>query len=701
MISLFRNLKIGVKLGLGYGAVMVLMTSAVVMSDLGLSDSLQRSVENKLMSDNAALINHLSNDMMEMRLDARSYLANQDNQYLDRFRTAEAAFDKGMETAQKVIKNPTRQKLLSDLDDKAKQFQQGFWKIPALYQQQTEAYEKRILVHGGVMNETLEQLMEAAYQEKNLEKVRLVAQVRRDMLLTRLAITQYLNTEANADYERGQTQWQKMTDSLQTLNAQIRDQSQRDIFARFNQAQQQYDAALQEIRQNISQRLAVITDNLNRNGPEVGKLANAIVVSQAESLESLEKEGIADTQSDIQLSIAMTVGALIIGCLLAWVLARAITRPLRNAVAISERIAEGDLTVEIDVNSNDEIGQLLQTMRAMTQKLKGIVHQVTDATHQVNAAASEIAQGSNDLSQRTEGQAASLEETASCMEQLTATVKQSADNAAQAKQLAGNARIQAEQGGDVVNRTIAAMNAINTSSRKIADIIGVIDEIAFQTNLLALNAAVEAARAGEQGRGFAVVAGEVRKLAQRSADAAKEIKALISDSVGKVEEGGTLANACGKTLQEILASSKKVSDIVAEIAAASQEQASGIGQVSGAILQLDQATQQNAALVEQSTAASHSMGEQAANLQQLMSFFTLDQGADSGMPLASTPKLARQDTVRIKTGSSPVVELVLARSHHPKQRPIPTPTATRKHHSAHAEPARKAAVADNAEWESF
>ena len=320
------------------------------------------------------------------------------------------------------------------------------------------------------------------------------------------------------------------------------------------------------------------------------------------------------------------------GVALALVLALLITRsvvaPLKQIVALLGQFAGGDISREVSTTlqqRRDEAGDLANAMQKLGEQLRRIIGEVAASSSQVSSAAGQIAQGSADLSQRTEEQASALEETASSMEELTSTVKQSADNAGQANALAGAARNQAEQGGQVVDQAITAMSAINQSSRKIADIIGVIDEIAFQTNLLALNAAVEAARAGEQGRGFAVVAGEVRKLAQRSADAAKEIKALITDSVAKVEDGGKLVDRAGQTLREIMSSVKKVSDIVAEMAAAAREQASGIEQVNKAILQMDQVTQQNAALVEETAAASHSMGDQARELQQLMGFFKLEQ----------------------------------------------------------------------------
>ncbi|MDQ5909538.1 MAG: hypothetical protein QG599_1633 [Pseudomonadota bacterium] len=353
--------------------------------------------------------------------------------------------------------------------------------------------------------------------------------------------------------------------------------------------------------------------------------------------------------------LLISLFTVIIAVFIAFLITRSITRPLITAVTVSELIANGDLTIDIEANSLDETGQLLHMMKTMATQLKAIVGEVNQATSAVNLSALEIAQGSTDLSQRTEEQAAALEETASSMEELTSTVKQSADNAGQANQLASAARTQAEQGGQVVDQAIAAMSAINQSSRKIADIISVIDEIAFQTNLLALNAAVEAARAGEQGRGFAVVASEVRKLAQRSADAAKEIKALITDSVTKVNDGSQLVERSGRTLQEIVGAVKKVSDIVAEIAAAAREQASGIEQVNKAILQMDQATQQNAALVEETASASQAMGDQAKELQKLMGFFKLktqalippQAAARSALrPVTSVKSAATKPTVR-------------------------------------------------------
>jgi len=321
----------------------------------------------------------------------------------------------------------------------------------------------------------------------------------------------------------------------------------------------------------------------------------------------------------------------------------AVVVPLRETKDILQHLAENDLTQEMSGDYNGEFDVLQSAINSSIGNLRKTVSDIRKASKSISTASSEIAQGNTDLSQRTEEQAASLEQTASSMEELTSTVKQNADNARAANQLAASTRAQAEKGGEVVNNAIEAMAEINTSSKKIADIIGVIDEIAFQTNLLALNAAVEAARAGEQGRGFAVVASEVRNLAQRSAGAAKEIKALIKDSVAKVEDGTHLVDESGNTLQEIVNMVKKVSDIIAEIAAASQEQSSGIEQVNKAITHMDEATQQNAALVEQAAAASESLDEQTHSLDQMVRLFKIsDDGMDDEEGFAVPPAAAKR-----------------------------------------------------------
>lgn len=323
--------------------------------------------------------------------------------------------------------------------------------------------------------------------------------------------------------------------------------------------------------------------------------------------------------------LGLLIAIVVVALGLALIVARIVSKPLNKAVEVAQRVAAGDLSANIHPDSQDETGQLMHALKAMNDSLQRIVGEVRLGTDTIATSSTQIASGNLDLSSRTEMQASSLEETASTMEQLTSTVKQNADNARQANQLAVSASDVAQQGGAVVGQVVDTMGAINESSRKIFDIISVIDSIAFQTNILALNAAVEAARAGEQGRGFAVVASEVRSLAQRSSAAAKEIKELIDDSVEKVSSGSKLVEQAGITMAEVVASVRHVTDIVGEISAASQEQSSGIEEINRAISQMDQVTQQNAALVEEAAAAAQSLQEETGKLAEVVSVFKLER----------------------------------------------------------------------------
>jgi methyl-accepting chemotaxis protein len=378
-------------------------------------------------------------------------------------------------------------------------------------------------------------------------------------------------------------------------------------------------------------------------------------------------------------NLLMALGALaiLIGAAFAIAITRSITGPIREAVRVAETVSAGDLTSDIVIDSNDETGKLMAALKAMNDSLVGIVGQVRSGTDTISTASSEIASGNMDLSSRTEEQASSLEETASSMEELTSTVKFNAENARQANQLAIAASQVATKGGTVVSEVVATMGSINESSRKIVDIISVIDGIAFQTNILALNAAVEAARAGEQGRGFAVVASEVRNLAQRSAAAAKEIKTLIGDSVEKVDTGSRLVDQAGKTMAEVVASISRVTNIMNEITTASDEQRDGIEQVNQAITQMDAVTQQNAALVEEAAAAAASMQEQSARLSQVVGVFKLNS-------------LAAPPPSRIAARQAAVARPVPALRH--VARPAIQPAAA---------PRKPVAVGAEDEWEEF
>jgi len=394
----------------------------------------------------------------------------------------------------------------------------------------------------------------------------------------------------------------------------------------------------------------------------------------AEELKELEHGADSTRMQLVLLVVAVAVGLL----LFSWYIAGVLRRRVEVSQAVADRVRDGDLTVPVRDEARDEFSPLLASLNEMQNSLTRVVSNVRSGSDSVATASAQIAQGNQDLSARTESQASALEETAASMEELGSTVKQNADNARQANQLAQSASTVAVKGGDVVSQVVDTMKEINDSSKKIADIISVIDGIAFQTNILALNAAVEAARAGEQGRGFAVVAGEVRSLAGRSAEAAKEIKALITASVERVAQGTVLVDQAGSTMEEIVSSIRRVTDIMGEISAASSEQSAGVAQVGEAMVQMDQATQQNAALVEEMAAAASSLNGQAQDLVQAVAVFKLAQGQGGHVvpQPASRPATAGQALHQ------------------------PAPAAARKP-AAIAAPAAAQSASSGGDWESF
>ncbi|MBL8313303.1 MAG: MCP four helix bundle domain-containing protein [Rubrivivax sp.] len=422
--------------------------------------------------------------------------------------------------------------------------------------------------------------------------------------------------------------------------------------------------------------------------------------AEIETVDASVKQGEADYAQAKWLMFALLAAMGAAGTLLGWWITRSITRPVAQALDIAEKVAAGDLGSRIEVTSSDEIGRLLGSLKGMNESLVKIVGTVRSSSDSIATGSAEIASGNADLSQRTEEQASALEETAASMEQLGSTVKQNADNAQQANQLAMGASTVAVRGGEMVNQVVETMKGINDSSKKIADIITVIDGIAFQTNILALNAAVEAARAGEQGRGFAVVASEVRNLAQRSAEAAKEIKSLITASVERVEQGTTLVDQTGATMQEIVTSIKRVTDIMGEINSASREQSTGVNQVGEAVGQMDQVTQQNAALVEESAAAAESLKQQA---QQLVSAVAVFKLGSEGLHHAS----AASQSVHKPVAHKPLIAArpaVFRKAAKPAAASAPAPAAkpsTPAPKAAAPKAAEPATAGGSDDWEHF
>ncbi|MBZ8138528.1 hypothetical protein CLD22_01275 [Rubrivivax gelatinosus] len=427
----------------------------------------------------------------------------------------------------------------------------------------------------------------------------------------------------NAVASKGSAELQKRVDQALTLP------EERALFDRIGVARQNYLAARDAVSEakksaDAGESERAYAEQFDPAAKAYVAAVQALVDLQQKSLDDAAQRVEALRARTVQVQVVASLFGLLLGAFLAWRLTLSIVRPVVEAERAAEAIAAMDLSGQARSDyPSDEVGRLLRAIDAMRDALRRTVQQVRGAADGIATASSQIATGNQDLSQRTEHTASNLQQTAAAMEELTSTVKSSADAAAQANQLAVSAADVARRGGEVVGQVVTTMGEISASSHRIADIIGTIDGIAFQTNILALNAAVEAARAGEQGRGFAVVAGEVRLLAQRSAEAAREIKALIGTSVDKVESGSKLVADAGSTMQEIVANAQRVTDIIAEISAAAHEQSQGIHQVNGSVGELDQMTQQNAALVEEATAAAGSLRTQATQLAELVSTFRL------------------------------------------------------------------------------
>jgi methyl-accepting chemotaxis protein len=470
-----------------------------------------------------------------------------------------------------------------------------------------------------------------------------VARAVRNLLLTTDAATAKSEAErivkARADISQG----------MDKLDKTVASEEGKTLLQALKQARDAYSSELDTFlklsaNKNTEEGTAFLLTKMRPVQQEYFKRLDALVAHQNNAIEKAGVDAAATYGNALLMLIGLALAAITLAAFMAFAVTRSIVQPIRRALNTANLVADGDLTSDIVANSTDEPGQLLSALQRMNESLSKVVTTVRQGSEGVSTASAEIASGNHDLSARTESQASALQQTAASMEELRSTVKQNADSALQANQLAMNASTVAVKGGAVVAQVVDTMRGINDASRKISDIIQVIDGIAFQTNILALNAAVEAARDGEQGRGFAVVASEVRSLAGRSADAAKEIKQLINASVERVEQGTTLVDEAGTTMTEVVDSIRRVTDLMGEISAASNEQAAGVAQVGEAVSQMDQVTQQNAALVEEMAAAASSLKSQAQDLVQTVAVFKT-AGHTPGVTLMTTP-------VRSPTSSS-------------------------------------------------
>ena len=537
----------------------------------------------------------------------------------------------------------------------------------------------------------------------------LAEEMRRTLLLSAVSVRNMgLQTKVDAvqkDEAEAKRQRAAYLAAKGKLEADGLGDKEREFFGNLAEIDRQMDAQFKEAvdlaaQFNTEQAGAVITGKIDPLLTKaMGELATFIALKKQHANEATAQAN-ATNQTTANIIAGAGVLVLVLACLMAWSLTNSITKPLQTALDATGRVAQGDLVSDIPqghTNSREETQLLLAGLLEMRNGLARMVSEVRSGAENISTGASEIAAGNSDLSQRTETQASNLEETAASMQDLNNNVKNNANTARQANQMASSASLAATKGGEVVGQVVTTMDEITAASRKIADIIGVIDGIAFQTNILALNAAVEAARAGEQGRGFAVVASEVRSLAGRSAEAAKEIKNLIGASVEKIETGSRLVGAAGDSMNDIVAQVKRVADLIGEISSSAHEQTSGIEQINQAIVQLDNVTQQNAALVEEAAAAADSLNQQAGRMVDVVSIFKLAGGAVASKASAHRVKSVPQNAPRL--ASRPPAP-ALARPRPAPARIAPKPVAAPKRLTASAPAAAKPAGGDE-EWETF
>lgn len=610
----FDNLKVGKKLGLGFFLIL-LMTMVIAGAGIMHIGSLKDSI-NKV---------NLSNDINDEINQAKYYRALYGTTY----------------NPDDIKKNVEHIANVSKLAEKAKEFHwpesdaKRIASIPTLitsYQEKQSNYINAVGKKDAVRKswnistteKPLEQLNDQLKADNNSTTLQLLLSDLNQKLIAVRYHVRGLLLSTNKESE------EKLTDAINAAQTSLT-----FLYQSLSAEQRETLSPVLAIMNNYEEQVLAYMPAYEEEMAQAGQMQ--VVAGQLNDVvKSLLSDQLAASQEDIrnatlQMSIAALI-TLLLGLLISWFISRQITTPLGNTLNMAEKIATGDLTMSINTTRKDELGQLMSAMSKMNDNLHNMIDDIRVGVSQISNASSEIVAGNTDLSSRTEQQAAAVEQTAASMEQLTATVKQNADNAHHANKLAISASQTAKQGGEQVNNVVQTMTAIESSSKRIAEITSVINSIAFQTNILALNAAVEAARAGEQGRGFAVVASEVRSLAQRSSQAAKEIEGLISESVTQVSRGATLVGNAGKTMNDIVTSITQVHDIMGEIATASDEQSRGISQVSQAIVEMDSTTQQNAALVEQSSAAADSLEEQARLLKQAVSVFRLANSQHDDTP---------------------------------------------------------------------
>ena len=625
---------------LGMGGMATLLLIVATTAIFGLNTAISGFNSYSELANEANLAARLEAQMLSTRIAAKSFVQTKNPDSITEFRGRFQQLSRELSAADMEIQDPSRVEKVQLIKTQSLQYQTAFNQIVALMNERDSIVTRELDPNGLAAREALSKIMDTAYEDGDPNAAYWAGKTQQALLLARLYVAKFLTGNLPSDLDRALQELNDNLRPLQTrLDAELQNQGRRALLATFNNSVDAYRAAAIQIGDIIQRRNAIIDGQLDTVGPVVTSAADAIRVSVESDQNTLGESVQSGNNRSLMWISATGLIALILASVGAIVITRRVIQPLGGEpdqmAALADRLAQGKLLVDED----DHAQGLNASMQVMARQLRTLITGVSEAAESVYVGASEIASANIELSSRTEQQAASLEETAASMEQITTTVQSNAGNAQRAAAKANEARDLAMDGMQISAQAKAAMESIGESSNKVADIIKVIDEIAFQTNLLALNASVEAARAGEQGRGFAVVAGEVRNLAERSAVSAREVSALIEESVSRITDGQTLVSQSSAALENIVQSVGGVSEVVIEIAAASEQQKSGIEQVNAAISQMDQMTQQNAAMVEQAAAASKGLEESAQLLRDKISFFDVGNSmAGSPYPAARMPR---------------------------------------------------------------
>ena len=681
---MLKKMKVSSLIGLGFGAILLLLLILSFFSYNAMNTAADGFATYRGLARDTNLSGRLQANMLMVRMNVKDFLitgSDKDKRQYDEYIDKMHGF---LDTAKVEIQKPERAKLIKEVAGEVDDYERAFARVVEFRKQRNDLVYNNLDPNGLAMRKALTEIMKTAYRDQDPEAAYYAGRIQEHVLLARLFAVKFLDTNARADMERFQKELGPEIDQLaDTLDKGLQNPERRRLFKEFMAARSKYNSTFQELSQLIFTRNDVIKNELDRIGPMIAKHVEDVKLSVKDDQDALGPVLQANNEKTVQMIIIVSAIALVLGAVLAWFTAKLITTPLggepaemeamarkiasgdlqfeesqgqvkglyaamlemvqvlKRRAGLAETIATGDLTPEVHLNSEADV--LGRALRTMTDNLNEIIAEVNVASQEIASGSGQVADASQSLSQGAAEQAASLEQITSSMTEMSSQTKTNAENAGQANQLAGETRQVAQRGQQQMQEMVDAMADISEAGQNISKIIKVIDEIAFQTNLLALNAAVEAARAGRHGKGFAVVAEEVRNLAARSAKAAKETAELIEGSVEKTENGTEIANRTAEQLDEMVTSVTKVSDLVAEIAAASNEQAEGIGQVNMGITQIDQVTQQNTANAEEGASAAEELSSQSERLKEMMSRFQLRQGAGrlAAPAMAATTPQAR------------------------------------------------------------